>query len=304
MRYTNLLPLAAAVATAVVIPDEATAQQLSLEIEKPVAKTVSGWWDALRSTAEETVDAINKGAHTLLDDLSEIDILRDTEDVFGIFGLGMPHHGHGHGRRPGHHSTTNLTVYQAIQASNYTKKFAALINDYPDMVDLLNSTKTNVTAFIPIDKAFEKIPDHGDHKPPKEFIQKIIDYHVLPGYYPAGRVLAHHTLPTALKSEALGGRPQRVRASVGLFGLRLNFYSKVVGANLVCTLPPFPTVIIVSRSRSLSMMTSRISTNDTVIVHQERHLPCCRPYSGAAATCWTSDLTIPLQVLNARVSCC
>ncbi|OTB01813.1 hypothetical protein M426DRAFT_42495, partial [Hypoxylon sp. CI-4A] len=126
------------------------------------------------------------------------------------------------------------TVYQSIKASNYTTKFSKLVDEYPDLVEKLNSTSANVTLFVPTDHAFEKIPDHHkDHKPPKEFIEKILEYHVLPGFYPAGRVLAHHTLPTALEEEQLGGRPQRVRVSVGLLGLKLNFYSKIVYANLI-----------------------------------------------------------------------
>ncbi|KAI3327012.1 FAS1 domain-containing protein [Xylariaceae sp. AK1471] len=279
MRYTSLLPLAAAVVTAVVIPDDATAQQLSLEInKKPVEKTISGWWDTLRSTAEDTLDAIGESTHKLLDDLSEIDLLGSLVDT----DVNWPGHGrHGHVGRPGHHGTTNLTVYQAIQASNFTKKFATLVNDFPDIVDLLNSTKANVTVFIPIDKAFEKIPKHG-HKPPKEFVEKFIEYHILPGYYPARRVLAHHTLPTALKGEALGGRPQRLRVSVGLFGVRINFYSKVIVANLFAKngivhgvdsilVPPPPA------RRLISLFPSKFSTFELaaektgLVPHHEHH---------------------------------
>jgi len=283
MRYTNLLPLAAAVATAIVIPDDATARQLSLETEKPVEKTTSGWWDTLRSTAEDTLDAIDEGTHKLLDDLSEIDILGsllETDETDDIFSTSKPKHGHGRHGRHGHHGATNLTVYQAIQASNYTKKFAALVNDFPDMIDLLNSTKANVTVFIPIDKAFEKIPEHHG-KPPKEFIQKVIEYHILPDYYPAGRVLARHTLSTALKSEALGGRPQRLRCSVGLFGLRMNFYSKVIMANLVAKngmmhgvdsilVPPPPARRLISLFPS-KFSTFELAAEKTGLIPHHRH---------------------------------
>ncbi|KAI8632814.1 FAS1 domain-containing protein [Xylariaceae sp. FL1651] len=257
MRYTTFLPLAAVVAKAIVIPDEAMAQQLVLDVEK----TVSGLWEGLWSTAEETLSAIGEGTHKLLDNLSEFDILDslldtdsdvdDTNDMFDI-------------SRPGYHGKTNLTMYQAIKASNFTRKFAAIIDDIPDLVDMLNSTKSNVTVFVPIDKAFEKIPEH-DHKPSKEFVQKVMEYHILPGYYPAGRVLGHHTLPTALKSAELGGRPQRLRVSVGLFGLKMNFYSKVVMSNFFAAngvahgvnsilVPPPPA------GRILSLLPSKFST--------------------------------------------
>ncbi|KAI0405929.1 FAS1 domain-containing protein [Xylaria palmicola] len=242
MRYANLLPLAAALAGAVVIPDDVTTQQLGREVEAlagkagKAAKTTLSWWDTLRQDVQqqgadihETVsdwwDSVEKNAHRFLDD--HISAAADeAEDIFGMVQPNVDYAG-----KPNHHGSTNQTIYQAIQTSNYTKKFAALINDFPDIVKLLNNTETNVTAFIPIDKAFEKIPEHG-HKPPKEFVQKIIEYHILPGYYPAGRVLASHTLPTALKGAALGGRPQRLRVSLGIFGLRVNFYSKVIFANL------------------------------------------------------------------------
>ncbi|KAI0521586.1 FAS1 domain-containing protein [Xylaria bambusicola] len=221
MRYINLLPVAASVATAIVLPDDATAQQLGLDLEKPAEKAekaAPAWWDSVRSAPEAAFDFIDKRAHNLLDQIETFYETDAAEDVFGIAGL---HGGHG---------PYNLTLYQAINLSNYTKKFAALVNDFPDVVDLLNSTKTNSTVFIPLDKAFEKIPDHG-HKPPKEFVEKVIEYHVLSGVYPAGRVLASHTLPTSLKSKFLGDCPQRLRASLSLFGLKLNFFSKIVKAD-------------------------------------------------------------------------
>ncbi|RYC61457.1 hypothetical protein CHU98_g4764 [Xylaria longipes] len=265
MRYTNLLPLAVALATAVVIPDDATAQELGLDIEhaaekaektsaewwdtlrstaqqhgaqikKPLDDTISSWWEPLRSKLDETLESLDhakKHAKEVLDEVAGdgIDAILDGEDEFPtIFGANEPDNGPSDrpgrrpGRRPGHH--LNLTVYEAIQASNYTKKFAALINDFPDIVDLLNSTESNVTVFVPADKAFEKLPE--DHKPPKEWIEKIIEYHILPGFYPARRMVASHTLPTALKDPALAGRPQRLRASVSFFRLKLNFYSRAI----------------------------------------------------------------------------
>ncbi|KAI0434837.1 FAS1 domain-containing protein [Xylaria sp. FL1042] len=232
MHYINLLPLAAALATAIVLPDDATAQQLSLEVEKPsenAEKAAPAWWDSLRSVSGSAFDLIDKKAHRFID---QVDSLFETDDADedDIFGLSFP--GHGRPGRPGRrHGPLNLTMYEAIQASNRTKKFAALINDFPDIVDMLNSTETNVTVFVPSDKAFEKIPEH-DHKPPKEFVQKIMEYHILPGMYPAGRVSASHTLPTALKSKALGDRPQRLRVGLSLFGLKLNFFSKVIATDV------------------------------------------------------------------------
>ena len=50
MRYTNLLPFAAALATAIVIPDDVTAQQLSLEVEKSAEKVI------LEQTEQQALD--------------------------------------------------------------------------------------------------------------------------------------------------------------------------------------------------------------------------------------------------------
>ncbi|KAI0975807.1 FAS1 domain-containing protein [Xylaria arbuscula] len=231
MRYINLLPLTAAFATAIVLPDEATAQELGREVgiqSETTGKAGSPWWESLRHAPETAFDYLDKKADQLVDQIDSF-FGFDTEDVVDSLGLSWPGHGrHGH---HGHHGPLNYTIYEAIHTSNYTKKFAALVDDFPDIVDLLNSTETNVTVFVPIDKAFEKIPHH-DHKPPKEFIEKLLEYHIVPDFYPAGRVLASHTLPTTLKSQALGGRAQRLRARLSLFGLKLNYISKIVSPDV------------------------------------------------------------------------
>lgn len=54
---------------------------------------------------------------------------------------GPPHHGGPH--HPPHHGPPNHTVYELIASSKYTTKLAKLINDYPDLVKKLNSTKAN-----------------------------------------------------------------------------------------------------------------------------------------------------------------
>jgi len=139
-----------------------------------------------------------------------------------------PHHGHGHPHKP------NQTVYELIASSKYTTKLAKLINKYPDLVKTLNGTKANYTVFAPTDKAFEKIPKHG-REPSDELIKKVLSYHVSPDFYPAGRILVSHTIPTVLEEKALGGEAQRLRVSLGLRGLTVNFYSKVVAANIFGT---------------------------------------------------------------------
>ena len=137
-----------------------------------------------------------------------------------------------HNPRHGPHHKPNLTVYELIASSKYTTKLASLINEYPDLVEALNGTKANYTVFAPTDEAFKKIPHHGK-KPPKELIEKVLKYHVSPDFYPAGRVLVSHTIPTALEEAGLGGDPQRLRVSIGLKGLAVNFYSRIIAVNIV-----------------------------------------------------------------------
>ncbi|RFU74815.1 fasciclin domain-containing [Trichoderma arundinaceum] len=134
---------------------------------------------------------------------------------------------------PGHHNddSGSSTIYELISKSKFTTKFAKLVNDHPSVVDLLNSTDANYTLFVPIDKAFEDIPE--DHqKPSKEFIEKALLYHIGLGEYPARKILHTYTLPTAYDEDLLGGEPQRLRTSVNLGGVKINFYSKVVAADI------------------------------------------------------------------------
>lgn len=156
--------------------------------------------------------------------------------VADLVGLG---NGNGNGYTadvgsPGHHhhdDDSSFTIYELISKSKFTKKFAKLVDDHPSVVDLLNSTSANYTLFVPVDKAFEDIPD--DHKKPsKEFIENALLYHIAEGEYPARKILHSYTLPTAYDEELLGGEPQRLRPSVNLGGVKLNFYSKVIAADI------------------------------------------------------------------------
>lgn len=128
---------------------------------------------------------------------------------------------------------SNQTVYQLISESKYTTKLAKLINKYDDLVETLNSTKANYTVFAPTDRAFEKIPEHAP-EPSKEVLKAILSYHVVDGFYPAGRVLATHTAPTLLQGEHLASEPksQRVAFKIGLNGLTVNFYARIVAVNI------------------------------------------------------------------------
>jgi uncharacterized surface protein with fasciclin (FAS1) repeats len=230
MKFATVLPLAA-VAGAFVLPDVQVFEQLAVADQHG---NDASWWDVLPSkdsvvsSVEDTWDtfssAVGKAAHAVEQKLSDkLDGLLDEAEAEDAVDIELADGVH----------TANLTIYELLLLSNHTTKFAKLVGKYDGLVKLLNSTDANYTLFVPTDRAFEKLPDHDkDKAPSKEVIEAILSYHVGVGFYPAGRILTTPTVPTALHEKFLGGEPQRLRTSVGLSGVRVNFYSKVVKANI------------------------------------------------------------------------
>ena len=258
MKFSHVLPLAA-LSSALVIPDEQVMSKVAIEshrspnsvfhklptkdglvskIEHSFSKAACHTQNAIDQafevlsekveTATQKIEASYFDTNSWLE--SSLDAL-DEED-----GEDHGHHGdHGrHGKHPhhGHPHKPNMTVYQLITESKYTTKLAALINEYDDIVELLNGTTANFTVFAPTDHAFEKIPEHAP-KPSKEQLKKVLTYHVSGEFYPAGRVLVSHTIPTLYKEEAIGGEAQRLSTNIGFKGLTVNFYSRVVAIDIV-----------------------------------------------------------------------
>ena len=265
MRFHNYLPLIG-VASAFVIPDEQTLQSLSLQ--KPEEQHPHSFFDNLplqssfRESFQQLEDYIAPSFHCAehklkgaIDHVSDIavkyrdnfqeafatDAWFDTADYdLDLVDRPPPHHGPPRdrrppGRRPPHkrpgHVKTNLTVYELIAKSNYTTKLAAAINEFPDLVKLLNGTTANFTVFAPTDRAFAKIPEDAP-KPSKETLLKILSYHVSPEFYPAGRVLVSRTIPTAFEAEAIGNKSQRLSTQISLRGLTVNFYARIIAVDI------------------------------------------------------------------------
>lgn len=246
MKTVALLPLVA-VASAIVIPEPQVFTSLPIHDEKNARDTQDdiSWLDRLSSTDKATstfrdlVDTISTGIEYAIHDVkarlpTELEPFLvndnddndndDDEDYHVTDWWKPPHHGH---------ERSNLTIYQLISQNRYTTKFAKLVDEYDDIVQLLNSTSANYTLFVPIDEAFERFADHK--KPSKEVIETVLKYHIGLGSYPAGRIVATHTLPTALDEPLLGNKPQRLRTTAGIVsGIRVNFYSKVIAADIVC----------------------------------------------------------------------
>jgi uncharacterized surface protein with fasciclin (FAS1) repeats len=293
MRTNYFLPLA--VATALVIPDNEVMSQIAIEssqrpsnslweqvklsipskdeVVHEVENTFTDLVESSKNALDDAFDwASGKVEHVCDWEKEHLDIegwlSSASEDAVGIFDDGHPpHHGPPHGpphhpphKKPHHGHKSNLTVYELISKSKYTTKLAALINKDSDLVSLLNGTTANFTVFAPTDKAFAKIPDHGKH-PSEEFIKKILSYHISSDFYPAGRVLVSRTIPTLLDGESLSedptSTPQRLATNIGLRGLTVNFYSRIVAIDILGTngvihgvdsilVPPPPAAKIIS----------------------------------------------------------
>jgi uncharacterized surface protein with fasciclin (FAS1) repeats len=285
MKLLTLLSLAT-LSTAIVIPDEQMVEQsFDVQHEKasesifeslPKAKDVwSNVEESLKDAVTFSENAIDKAINAASEQFSnpkaahqchtsmeafDMEAWLNSAVQMSVVGEQAPswfeqderpkHPKHGK-----HHHSPNKTVYELIAGSKYTTKLTELINKFPDLVETLNGTAANYTVFAPTDKAFEKLPK--DHKKPSdEVIKKVLAYHVSPDFYPAGKVLASHTIPTTLGEEALGGEPQRLRLSLSLRGLAVNFYSKIVAVNIFGTngvihgvdsllLPPPPALKII-----------------------------------------------------------
>ncbi|KAK5076506.1 hypothetical protein LTS08_007351 [Lithohypha guttulata] len=265
MKSFSLLPLAA-IAAALVIPDAETAQSLRLQLQDSKPQSI---WDSLPSAdqiwadAEERVEQVvgcaKHKVENVVDTVYETTVKYDNQFRTAFAGDewlaskqdkkspedhpphhgpphdGPPHHGppDHHGPHHPHHGPPNQTVYQLIAESKYTTRLAKLINEYPDLVEMLNGTKANFTVFAPTDQAFEKIPKHAP-KPSKEQLKHILSYHVSPEFYPAGRVLVTRTIPTALGAEFIHA-PQRLSTQVSFRGLTVNFYARIIAVNIFGT---------------------------------------------------------------------
>ncbi|CAF9911340.1 hypothetical protein IMSHALPRED_010000 [Imshaugia aleurites] len=267
MKLIQVLPLLA-LSTAFVIPDEQVMSQVAIESDqnpksfleripskdeaisrfedsftKLIDTSRNALDDAIEYVTETNEEVSDKAYETAYHVSSWLDSAADRvqevgEDVVPFSEDDEEHHGGKDGKgRKGHHGhckKPNLTVYELISKSKYTTKLAALINEYEDIVELLNGTATNYTVFAPTDKAFEKIPKHAP-KPSKEELKKILLYHVSEDFYPAGKVLVTHTVPTLLSVDTLGIGPQRLATEIGLKGLTVNFYSRIIAIDIFGT---------------------------------------------------------------------
>ena len=270
MKVSHVVPFAA-LSAAFIIPDASMMKQFAIDAKheaesifdslpsrdklfKDVEDTVSDVVDTTRVAFDTAIEAFSDGAASTSDKLNEEyfnvkawlatqgNNFDGTEDEHGPPHRGPPHRGRPPHKRPGHKKPhhgghkSNLTVYQMISKSKYTTKLAKLIEEDKDLIDLLNGTSTNITLFAPTDKVFEQIPEHA-HLPTKEQWKKIILYHTVADFYPAGRVFGSRTIPTLLAGDYLSedpkSTPQRLSVGLGLRGLTLNYYARIIAVNFI-----------------------------------------------------------------------
>lgn len=246
MKLTNLLPLALSTA-AFVIPDGHVMSQIAIEthhdahsildqlptqshIIDTVKDAFSDVVDTSRNSFDHAVELAESAAKNVWSKSKQSSF--EAESWLASKLETLDHHGHHGHHGPPHDHKPNKTVYELIAESKYTTKLAALINEYSDLVTLLNGTAANYTIFAPIDRAFERIPEDAP-KPSKEDIKRLLLYHISSEFYPACRILVTHTIPSSLAEDDLGGELQRLSTNIGLRGLTVNFYSRIIAVDFV-----------------------------------------------------------------------
>ncbi len=176
MKLAHILPLAA-LSTAFVIPDEQVMSQVAIESDRTPEsflqkipskdKAIKQFQDSLTKLVDTSKDAFDDAMEHATETKEEVldqayetayhvsswldsaaDRVQELEEDVAPFSEDDQEHRGGKGRkgRKGHHGhckKPNLTVYELISKSKYTTKLAALINEYEDVVELLNGTAAN-----------------------------------------------------------------------------------------------------------------------------------------------------------------
>ena len=174
MKLIQVLPFAA-LSTAFVIPDEQVMSQVAIESERTPEsfleripskdEAVKQFQDSFTKLIDSSKDAFDNAIERATETKEEIsgqayetayhvsswlDSAADRieelgEDVMSFSEDDKDHHG-GHKGHHGHCKKPNMTVYELISKSKYTTKLAALINEYEDVVELLNGTAANYSV--------------------------------------------------------------------------------------------------------------------------------------------------------------
>lgn len=224
-----LLGCTAAVASVLVTDQKPLHAPAPISIPSGISldDSTDDWWlqqtDFLKTTFQDTIDTIEAVVDATVSATSKLrnkvltelrDISRENQHLFI----------HGDGNEP-------QTIYDFITNSPQTTIVAKFVADSEYLTNLLNSTNDLHTLFVPTDEAFRHLPKHDDL--PKEVITSLIEYHIAPGKYEAKKVFSSYTVPTLRKEKTMGGEAQRLRPSISWKGAKLNFYSSIIGVDIV-----------------------------------------------------------------------
>ncbi|KAL1892998.1 hypothetical protein Sste5346_006678 [Sporothrix stenoceras] len=232
----------AAVASAFVIPDAKLVSQLVLADNKAPSETFHDAVDTIKSGVDAVGDWLRDSLihHTPASDSAAVHSTFDTDNelnaAFGPESSDLPIFDPvvvGKGK------TSNLTLYELIASSKDTANFTSLVNEFPDVVAILNATAAagvlNHTLFVPVDTAFASLPGGGlNESLPAAVRESIVRYHIGLGDFPYKVLFATHTLPSLYNEPLLGGAAQRLRVRFEKkLGVRVNFAAKIVAPNFV-----------------------------------------------------------------------
>lgn len=161
MKLINILPLVT-ISTAFILPDDNVMSQIAIESHSkprlgPVSEKLPSQSNVIENI-ESTFSSLMEASSNAFDQAIEYSLETkdelshkvhkasfDTKSWIDSAATSIKnfdkHHGH-----HGHHHKPNMTVYELISKSKYTTKLAALINEYEDIVELLNGTSANFTV--------------------------------------------------------------------------------------------------------------------------------------------------------------
>ncbi len=156
MIFAAILPWAGVI-SALVLPDAHVFEELTIHDEhaNETPSTLGPF-----PSAESIISAFQGAFEGAFDDFSDLEnyLYSDGPEIIDSDDNKDVDSGAGDGAE-------KETIYQLISTNQHTKRFAKLLDEYDDLVDLLNSTKANYTLFVPVDEAFPHIP--GGKKPSK-----------------------------------------------------------------------------------------------------------------------------------------
>lgn len=223
MKLLHLLPLLATPSLSRVILDKEAWSQISISYPESWVKevSVSEKFEFMRSGVERTSKAglgAPKKSGSALDEA--------IEHGFSLVG----HHGLSHTQ-----GKPSSTVYELIKSSHLTSKFAELVDKFDDLVELLKDTSIKGTLFVPINSAFESLPDSIPELSDKTLKNTLL-YHLSPEYFEVKELVQKHTIPSLLKDKDLSDDEhdgQRLSVHYKATGLTISYFSRVIGTNVV-----------------------------------------------------------------------